>query len=133
MTNFILLKPSLSQATRDSTYILANGLDLGKEPVYSFSGSLLKNQKDKLTLTYKGLTYAQKKTIEQDFDIEKHLGASYFYDADNDLIFINDDIRKYFIESIEYEMTDPETWNIVFNLKYEWSEESSLLDPVIAP
>lgn len=121
MTNFIMLKPSLSQTTRDSSYILANGLDLGKEPSYTIEGSLALNQKDGLRLKYKGLTYAQKKTIEQDFDQEKHLGGAYFYDADNDLVFINDDIRKYFIDSINYELNDPETWNITFNLRYEFT------------
>jgi len=121
MTNFIMLKPSLSQETRDSTYILANGLDLNREPIYTFEGTINRNQKDKLTLEYKGLTYAQKKIIEQDFDLKKHIGSAYFYDSDNDLIFIDDDIRKYFIESVEYEMTDPETWNIKLTLLFDWS------------
>jgi hypothetical protein len=116
-----MLKPSLSQETRDSTYILANGLDLNREPIYTFEGTINRNQKDKLTLEYKGLTYAQKKIIEQDFDLKKHIGSAYFYDSDNDLIFIDDDIRKYFIESVEYEMTDPETWNIKLTLLFDWS------------
>ena len=121
MTNFILLKPELSQSTRDSTYILANGLDLGKEPVYNITGSFLRNRKEELTLQYVGLTYAQKNTIVNDFDLKKSLGSIYLLDQDNDLIFINDDIRKYFITKINYTLTDPETWDIKIDLEYDIS------------
>jgi hypothetical protein len=119
MTNFYLLKPSLSQATRDASYITSNGLDLGKEPTYDVSGSFAMNNSQELRLTWKGLTISQKELIEIDFDLERNLGSAYFYDTDGDLIFIDENIQKFFIDNIEYEYTEAELYNITMSLKHD--------------
>lgn len=121
MTNFILLKPELSQETRDATYILANGLDLDKEPHYEVQGTISTNRKETLTLNYKGLTYAQKEVIVNDFDLKKTLGSIYVLDQDNDLILIDEEIKKFYIENIRYSLEDAENWSITLELKNDIS------------
>ena len=122
MTNIILLKPSLSISAPSDAYILANGLDLEREPIYPIKMQISSNSGQSIRrfiLEWQGITHTKKQSFENDFDRNKNIGRCYVHDVDGDLVFLGYNTIAVFLISASYTWTEGNFWNINATFKEE--------------
>lgn len=122
MTNFILLKPSLSISVPSDAYILANGLDLLREPIHPIKLQIQSNNGQSIRsfiIEWRGISHTKKQSFENDFDRNKNIGRCYLHDVDSDLVFFGYNTIAVFLTNVTYQWSEGNLWNITATFKEE--------------
>lgn len=120
MTNLLILKPSLSTTTRDTTYMVANGFDIGRDPQYPLKIELHSSPSGFVRVfvfQWLGISHSNKQTFESTFELEKNIGSCYLYDQSEDSIFFEETLIKAFLTSTGYIWTEANLWSIEATFK----------------